>query len=231
MNTIFGNFLERTIPNLRNAIINLTIGGNNAEMNLEDFKAVMAPEPTPIPEPSYKVYTALLTQSGGDDSLGLWGDGDGDLTSAAQGATVLITANPNNTDYSFIGAPNSNEGTYFVLTQDISYTDLDVDTIFDINLGAPTVTVLENTIGNIWFTYVDTGYYQVNSNELFTADKTTAILSPNLYIESGADVYTNYISWSSAESNLGIITAYNNEYQNSTLNNNGNVMLEIRVYN
>jgi hypothetical protein len=59
MNTIFGNFLERTIPNLKNAIINLTIGGNNAEMNLEDFKAVMVSEPT------YKVYRALLTQTGG----------------------------------------------------------------------------------------------------------------------------------------------------------------------
>jgi len=230
MNTPNGNFIETSIPN-DNATITLNIAGKESTMKFADFKSLITPEPTPIPEPSYKVYTALLTQSGGDDSLGLWGDGDGDLTSAAQGTTVLITANPNNTDYSFIGAPNSNEGTYFVLTQNISYTDLDVDTIFDINLGAPVVTVLENTIGDIWFTYVDTGYYQVNSNELFTADKTTAILSPNLYIESGADVYTNYISWSSVESNLGIITAYNNAYQDSTLNNNGNVMLEIRVYN
>jgi len=120
----------------------------------------------------YKVYTALLTQSGGDNSLGLWGNGDGDLTSAAQGTTVLITANPNNTDYSFIGAPNSNEGTYFVLTQDISYTDLDVDTIFDINLGAPVVTILENTIGNVWFSYSGVGQYLLYSNNAFITGKT-----------------------------------------------------------
>jgi hypothetical protein len=125
----------------------------------------------------YKVYTALLTQSGEDDILNINGDGGGDINDVVKGSTVVILANPNNTNYSSIGAPNSNEGTYFVLTQDIYYTDLDVDTIFEVNLGAPVVTaLLENTIGNIWFEYGGIGQYYVKSSELFINGKTTQMI-------------------------------------------------------
>jgi len=40
------------------------------------------------------------------------------------------------------------------------------------NEGAPVAIVLENTIGNIWFNYNGVGDYAVNSNGLFTIDKT-----------------------------------------------------------
>jgi hypothetical protein len=178
------------------------------------------------PPASYKVYTALLNQSGESETLSL-SEGD-DLTI---GVTYFIEDNGGSGwDFTNVGAPNNDIGTYFVATG-TTPNSWGIDGLLNYNLGAPTVKVLENTIGNIWFTYVDVGYYQVNSNELFTADKTTAILSPNLYIESPDDVYTNYVSWSSSASSLGIITAYNNASQDSTLNNNSNVMLEIRVYN
>ena len=124
------------------------------------------------PTPSYKVFTALLTQSGGDDLKFMQGDGGGDISSATKGTTVQIFANINNINYSSIGAPNSNVGTYFILTQDITLSNLDNDTIFSLNIGAPVATVLENTIGNIWFTYNDVGNYSANSDGLFTADKT-----------------------------------------------------------
>ena len=58
MNTLNGNFIEHTIPNLNDATLDLLIGGVPLTMNTADFKAAMAPEPT------YKVFTALLTQSG-----------------------------------------------------------------------------------------------------------------------------------------------------------------------
>lgn len=217
MNTINGNFLERTIPSLKGALVTLNMGNSTSEMNLEDFKALMAPEPTPIPEASYKVYTALVTQSGGDEPLNLNGDGGGDLVSASKGTTVLILANPNNTDYSSIGAPNSNVDTYFVLTQDITYNDLDVDTVFEINLGAPTVTVLENTIGNVWFTYVGEGTYYANSNELFTVNKT---FTRNIVLTSGPDFLFFYPGISSVE-------------LTTTAGDGGlfNTPIEIRVYN
>jgi hypothetical protein len=177
----------------------------------------------------YKVYTALLTQSGGDDPLSI------DSGLLTLGVTYVINNDSTGMDFTNVGAPNNNLGISFVATGTTPSSWGANEGTFNgtlvYNTGAPVVTVLENTIGNIWFTYNGVGYYQVNSNELFTADKTTVILSPNLYIETDTDVYTNYVSWSSLESNLSIITAYNNAYQDSTLNYNGNVMLEIRVYN
>ena len=43
--------------------------------------------------------------------------------------------------------------------------------------NAPVATVLENTIGNIWFTYDGVGSYRINSNSLFTANKTATFIS------------------------------------------------------
>jgi hypothetical protein len=60
MNTIFGNFLERIIPNLKKATLKLNISGHDAEMTVEDFKSQIVSEPT------YKIYRALLTQTGGN---------------------------------------------------------------------------------------------------------------------------------------------------------------------
>ena len=37
MNTINGNFLERTIPNLKGALVTLNMGNSTSEMNLEDL--------------------------------------------------------------------------------------------------------------------------------------------------------------------------------------------------
>jgi hypothetical protein len=214
MNTIFGNFLERTIPNLRDAIINLTIGGNSSVMNLEDFKAVMAPEPTPIPEPSYKVYTALVTQSGSDDPQSIF---EGELTI---GVTYRIeNSGPpsGNWDFTNVGAPNNDFETSFIATG-TTPNSWGVNIILVYNTGAPTVTVLQNTIGNIWFTYEAEGTYNVRSNSLFTIDKTYA---PNILINSSPGILTV------STGNTSIIELVNNE-GNGGMNN---IPLEIRVYN
>ena len=39
---------------------------------------------------------------------------------------------------------------------------------------APEAIVLENTIGDIWFTYQQSGIYIINSNNLFTEGKTVS---------------------------------------------------------
>jgi hypothetical protein len=46
MNTINGNFIERSIPNIKNATLNLLIGDQVATMNLADFQAAIAPSST-----------------------------------------------------------------------------------------------------------------------------------------------------------------------------------------
>lgn len=39
MNTINGNFIEKSIPNTKNATLNVNIGGVDATMTVSDFKA------------------------------------------------------------------------------------------------------------------------------------------------------------------------------------------------
>lgn len=110
-----------------------------------------------IPAPTYKVFTALLTQTGGNGELYVY---EGTPTSI--GVTYTIAANDDNlADFTNIGAPNNNIGTIFMATGTTpanwgTYAELAYDT------NAPVATVLENTIGNIWFTYVAEGIYKAN---------------------------------------------------------------------
>lgn len=124
------------------------------------------------PTSTYKVYTALLTQSGGDNLMSL-ASGE----SLVIGVTYLIDNNNGGTaDFTNVGAPNNNIGTYFVATGTTpnSWGDtLLAELVY--NTGAPVVTVLENTIGNIWFTYDVLGSYYANSSGLFTIGKTWGV--------------------------------------------------------
>ena len=109
---------------------------------------------------SYKVYTALLTQSGGDD---IQSTDTGTLTI---GITYRI-ANPSpGMDFTNVGAPNNEINTYFVATgtTPASWGSIENtgNSTLEFNNGAPVVTVLENTIGNIWFTYEGVGNYLIH---------------------------------------------------------------------
>jgi hypothetical protein len=119
----------------------------------------------------YKVFTALLTQNGGDFGINNSTD---DPYPFIIGVTYYIDENGDTAaDFTNIGAPNNNVGTYFVATGTTpnswgngGYVNLRYNT------GAPVATVLENTIGNVWFTYLQTGLYQANYDGLFTLNKT-----------------------------------------------------------
>jgi len=119
--------------------------------------------------PKYKVYTALLTQSGGNDPQSIY---EGELTI---GVTYFINESAilDGCDFTNVGAPNNNQGTYFVATGTTpnwgTTTNPDMLTY---NTGAPIVTVLENTIGNIWFTYGAVGQYFLYSENAFITGKT-----------------------------------------------------------
>jgi hypothetical protein len=169
-------------------------------------------------EPKYKVYTALLTQSGGNDPQTTTG---GTLTI---GVTYEITNIQTGDDFTNVGASSNTNGVKFVATgttptiwtnsSELSYND-----------GAPVVTVLENTIGNIWFEYQNTGSYGVWSNNLFTIDKSTMILASPTW-----DGGTGYFSYGFDGDSLGPIVS--RDFSNSYLNDNlKNTFLEIKVYN
>jgi hypothetical protein len=114
--------------------------------------------------PKYKVYTALLTQSGGDNPINV---GGGDLII---GGSYIITDNSGDPDFTNVGAPNNDIGTGFVATGTTPNSWGTAGTL-SYDAGAPVAIVLENTIGNIWFTYSSPGVYYINSLSLFTDNK------------------------------------------------------------
>ena len=120
-------------------------------------------------KPKYKVYTALLTQSGVSDLQYIVFP-----SLLTIGVTYQLDTPGVNADFTNVGAPNNLGGTYFVAT---GTTPNNWDsTLLAYDTGAPVVTVLENTIGNVWFTYNNVGSYLVNSNNLFIEPKSMAII-------------------------------------------------------
>jgi hypothetical protein len=175
----------------------------------------------------YKVYTALLTQSGGDDPDSLFG-GQGSILDFGQ--TYFIASNPDNYDLTIYGAANSNVGTYFVCNDPTSPVLVYTDSLqLDVNYGAPLVTVLENTIGNITWRYISEGIYKAVSTGNFTANKTV------VFISSGSN-YSNLPSFyptTDTENNdqLFISTAaIENPPNYNTDGSLFNTPIEIRVY-
>jgi hypothetical protein len=123
--------------------------------------------------PNYKVYTALLTQTGPTSPTAV-----GDLP-LVPGITYEIIDNDGGTaDFTNVGAPNNTVGTFFVATETTptSWGDNLLGQL-EYNAGAPVAKVLENTIGNVWFTYDGVGNYGIDSNSLFTANKTAPFIS------------------------------------------------------
>jgi hypothetical protein len=202
--------------------VNTTYGGPaslqalNTWYTMEDIANTVRP---------YKVYTALLTQSGGDDTVGL---NSGNLTI---GVTYEIAyVGRENFDFTNVGAPNNNIGTKFVATgiTPASWgTGGSIDDLLGYNTGAPVVTVLENTIGDIWFTYNSVGIYDINSNSLFTKDK-TYLPSPNIDISSIIGSEKFLFSGFNSEN---ILTLNNTDSSFTSNDNMGRGYLEIRVYN
>jgi hypothetical protein len=183
------------------------------------------------PTPSYKVFTALLTQSGGDE------ESDKNATDEFySGVTYYISSNTENKDFTIYGAPNSNVGTYFLCTQN-GIVPNGAQLIY--NSGAPVVTVLENTLGNIWFTYASIGNYDINSNGLFIEDKYVqppiSVSGFDPYLGDGGSVSppsftasARCIYWRNGIDLVSVITANDGSYVDSSLYN---TPIEIRVYN
>ena len=94
--------------------------------------------------------------------------------------------------------------------------------------GAPVVIVLENTIGNIWFTYEDVGIYYINSSGLFTENKTFNTISDNIDLRAPN---AQRFSFNYADINTLQITVYDPIGDVGQDENLINTPIEIRVYN
>jgi len=186
----------------------------------------------------YKVYTALLTQSGGDDiQTFAWEylQPIPEFPILLAGVTYYIDSNQSNTDFTIAGSPNNNSGTSFVAngTQPNWEPPFEIESNYiqiEWNTGAPVATVLENTLGgSVSFSYIDVGNYLITcSQNVFILDKTFFISTIS---ESNADcLEIGLTRISNNQVNLlgygileGIISPFEIE--------SNNFSIEIRVYN
>jgi hypothetical protein len=181
-------------------------------ISVEDFTNQVKP---------YKVFTALLTQSGGDNPLYLLGQ---DTPSLTIGVTYQIYDDGGSGwDFTNVGAPNNDLFTYFVATG-TTPASWGTNGMLKYNTGTPVVTVLENTIGNIWFNYEDIGVYGCQSNNLFTTDKTFILATPTSDINAVSIAVTNQ---SESVKYISPLNNSLNAFDDGLLN----TPIEIRVYN
>jgi hypothetical protein len=178
---------------------------------------------TPDDIKGYKSFTALLTQSGGDSTGSI---NFNNIFPLVVGVTYNIVGNlpidEGGTDFTNVGAPNNDVGTYFIATGTAPIWG-DSDGQLSFNEGAPIATVLQNTIGNIWFTYNDTGIYDVNSSVLFPSNKTWCSATLSNYNNDATNVIFGYYTDNIIQ--LQTLTP------NDTRYNNTDTSIEIRVYN
>ena len=134
--------------------------------------------------PAYRVYTALLYQTGGDGPTAVT-----DLPLVLGLSYQIIDDDSGTADFTNVGAPNNNPGTFFSATG-TTPTSWGVNTLgqLQFNTGAPTAIVLENTLGNISFGYRGPGQYRCFSDNLFTENKTTVFISDTVNNKSGTSI-------------------------------------------
>jgi len=177
---------------------------------------------TPDSRP-YKVFTALLTQVGSSDT----GDIEGGALTV--GRTYEIHNYYDEMDFTNVGAPNNNIGTFFVATGTTPNSwgiDPQGETLL-FNLGAPKAIILENTIGNIWFTYGTIGNHTITSNHLFTSGKVYNSFTNNNFDDVQTSTAVVSIRATSTSTIL-IQSGIGGEFSNGLIIN---MPIEIRVYN
>jgi hypothetical protein len=170
----------------------------------------------------YKVFTALLTQSGGSSTV--------NATSGLLivGVSYNIDTYNAGDDFSNVGGPAAGlpgewDG-YSFLATGTTPNNWNNSSLLISDEGVPVATVLENTIGNIYFEYKGAGEYACKSNSLFTENKTT--IDIDAYCQNG-NPETSLI-YRDLDTSTFTIGTYRGEFGNDYLYNN---RLEIRVYN
>lgn len=177
-------------------------------------------------EPKYKVFTALLTQSGDDEKVSLIFNNAEPFPTIIIGTTYTISEIGDDIDFTLIGAPDNNVGTNFIATGVNPGTGSNsAPSVLDYTLGAPVAVILENTIGNIWFNYEGDGMYAATSDDLFTIGKTWNTNVIVLGVNGPADRGVLYQENSSV---LGIRTESDVDVPSNNILSS--TPIEIRVY-
>jgi hypothetical protein len=192
---------------------NTVYGGSQALQDMQQWYTMQDVADSVQP---YKVFTALLTQNGGNNIIDFAEGDDFEV-----GVTYIIDYVASGVSLAEFGAPNNLSGTSFICTK----TGVCPDAILHYNTGAPVATVLENTIGNVWFSYIDVGSYTMTSDELFTGNKTYLYIQSFPYPdeEKGVGIYRD------SSNSVAISTTQATTYSDSVLNFGASI--EIRVYN
>jgi hypothetical protein len=197
---------------------NTVYGGSQALQDMQQWYTMQDVSDSVQP---YKVFTALLTQSGGDDpQTQSSGSVQKGVTYFVDGGTIGLT------DFSNVGGEFQTPDTgsyYFIATIDGTPNEYGGATA-DYNGGAPVVTVLENTIGNIWFTYDVTGLYSANSDALFTVNKTVSFNSVST--DPGNPDFITI-----QNSNVNTVSIKQFDFNGDLVNTITAASIEIRVYN
>jgi hypothetical protein len=171
---------------------NTTYGGSQALQDMQQWYTMQDVADSVQP---YKVFTALLTQSGGDDPYSI-----GAESPITLGITYYISDNSNDVDLTVFGAPNSNIGTSFICTTAGTLPN-DPGVLLTYNTGTPVATVLENTIGNIWFQYIQDGRYGIHSVDLF--DNLKTFINGARLSNDGYATFNQFIDGSGTPTNRG----------------------------
>jgi len=169
----------------------------------------------------YKVYTALLTQSGGDNPQT---QTSGVVQVGVSYIISLVLGAEPDWDFSNVGGPIAPDNFDFVATSS------DVPNIYgsatlNYNTGAPVVTVLENTLGDIVWSRdgAGAGIYKGTLSNSFTSDKTILFATGN----AGGDGWVFFIDTSGVPNYIHLI-----QYDSiGQLIDNCQCQIEIRVYN
>lgn len=96
--------------------------------------------------------------------------------------------------------------------------------------NAPTAIVLQNTLGEITYTYSTSGQYQITSSSLFTSNKTFITYNTHNSDDGGTSIYDVFITRSDAYL-LSFNTLNGGVNQDGLIPSYAPIYLEIRVYN
>jgi hypothetical protein len=156
---------------------NTTYSGSQALKDMNEWYTMQDVRYTVRP---YKAFSCLLKQAENPSEETLVQD---PLTI---GVTYIIVNDPEGIvgDFTNVGAPNNEEGTYFIATGENPNSWGDSALGWD--MGVPVVQVLENDLGNVWFEFRDIGEFKIASdNPIFTTGKTAFIDSTSYQPEIG----------------------------------------------